>query len=249
MSAAPPSYSEDRLLGGRIALRQPTTGYRVAIDPVFLAAAVPAEGTEHVLDMGCGVGAAALCLAMRVPGCRVTGIEFQRDLVHLAGDNIELNGLSLRLSVMLGDLVHLPPRLSPGAFDHVMANPPYLEAGAASAPPDASKAAANLEGAADLATWVRVALAMVRPKGTVTFVHRADRLEDLLAPLAGRAGGIVVYPLWAGAGKPARRVVVRARKHIATPTILSPGMMLHDAAGRFTPEAEAILRDAAPLVL
>jgi tRNA1(Val) A37 N6-methylase TrmN6 len=249
MNPAAPAHSEDRLLGGRIALRQPTTGYRVAIDPVFLAAAVPADAAHHVLDMGCGVGAAALCLAARVAGCRVTGIEFQRDLVRLAGDNIELNGLSPRLSVMLGDLLRLPPRLSPGAFDHVIANPPYLEPGAASPPSDTGKAAANLEGAADLAAWVRIALAMVRPKGTVTFVHRADRIEDLLAQLAGRAGGIVVYPLWAGAGKPAKRVVVRARKHIATPTLLLPGMVLHEADGRFTPEAEAILRDAAALEL
>lgn len=249
MTAASPPYTEDRLLGGRIALRQPATGYRVAIDPVFLAAAVPADATDHVLDMGCGVGAATLCLAARVPGCRVTGIEFQRDLVRLAGDNIELNGQSPRLSVMQGDLLRLPPRLSPGAFDHVMANPPYLEAGAASAPPDPSKAAANLEGAADLAAWVRVALAMVRPKGTITFAHRADRIEDLLAQLAGRAGGIVIYPLWAGTGKPARRIVVRARKHIASPTVLLAGMVLHDPAGSFTPAAEAILRDAAPLTL
>jgi tRNA1(Val) A37 N6-methylase TrmN6 len=249
MNPAAPAHSEDRLLGGRIRLRQPTTGYRVAIDPVFLAAAVPADPTQQILDIGSGVGAAALCLAMRVPGCRITGIEFQRDLVRLAGDNIELNGLSPRLSVMLGDLLRLPPRLSPGAFDHVMANPPYLEAGAASPPPDTGKAAANLEGAADLAAWVRIALAMVRPKGTITFIHRADRIEDLLAQLAGRAGGIVVYPLWAGAGKPARRVVIRARKQIATPTLLLPGMVLHDAEGRFTPAAEAILRDAAALEL
>lgn len=228
-------------------LRQPTTGYRVAIDPLFLAAAVPAEPSHHVLDMGCGVGAAALCLAARVPGCRITGIEFQRDLVRLAGDNIELNEFSPRLSVMLGDLLRLPPRLSPGAFDHVMANPPYLEAGTATPPPDASKGAANVEGAADLAAWVRTALAMVRPKGTITFIHRADRIEDLLAQLAGRAGGIVLYPLWSGAGKPAKRIVVRARKQIATPTLLLPGMVLHGPDGHFTPEAEAILRDAAAL--
>jgi tRNA1(Val) A37 N6-methylase TrmN6 len=249
MSPIAPPYSEDGLLGGRLRLRQPTTGYRIAIDPVFLAAAIPAEAADHVLDMGCGVGAAALCLAARLPGCRITGIEFQRDLVRLAGDNIELNGLSSRLSVMLGDLLRLPPRLSPGAFDHVMANPPYLEASAASSPPDAGKAAANLEGAADLAAWVRIALAMVRPKGTVTFIHRADRIEDLLAHLAGRAGGIALYPLWAGAGKPAKRIIVRARKQIATPTLFLPGMVLHRADGRFTPEAEAILRDAVALAI
>ncbi len=124
-----PNFTEDRLLDGRIRLRQPATGYRVAIDPVFLAASVPAEPRQLVLDVGCGAGAAMLCLAARVPHLRVVGLEMQRDLVRLAGDNVILNGLDARASVMIGDLLHPPPRLSPGAFDHVMANPPFQQRG------------------------------------------------------------------------------------------------------------------------
>ncbi|MBV9522273.1 MAG: methyltransferase [Alphaproteobacteria bacterium] len=241
--------TEDPFFGGRIILRQPASGYRAAIDPVFLAAGVPAGAQDHILDMGCGVGAAALCLAARVPGCRIAGFEVQRDLVRLAGDNIQLNHISARISVMQGDLLKLPPRLAPGSFDHVMANPPFLEAGAATAPADHGTAMARLEGAADLAAWVRAGLLMVRAKGSLTFIHRADRLEALLALLAGKAGEITVFPLWPGAGKPAKRVVLRARKAVATPTRLLPGMTLHLPDGRFTPAAEAVLRDAAPLEL
>ena len=239
--------SEDFLLGGRLRLRQPASGYRVAIDPVFLAAAVPAGPADNVLDVGSGVGAASLCLAARVPGCRVTGVEMQRDLVRLAGDNIVLNDMSARLSAMRGDLLALPPRLAPGAFDHVMANPPFLAAGSATVPGDAGKAAANVEGEANLATWVRVALAMVRAKGSLTVIHRADRLDALLALLAGKAGEITLFPLWPGEGKPAKRIIVRARKGIASPTRLLPGMILHEADGRYTAAAEAVLRDAAGL--
>jgi tRNA1(Val) A37 N6-methylase TrmN6 len=244
---APDGTSEDLLLGGRLRLRQPATGYRVAIDPVFLAAAVPAGPADAILDVGSGVGAASLCLAARVPGCRVTGVERQRDLVRLAGDNIVLNALSARVSAMRGDLLDLPPRLAPGTFDHVMANPPFLTAASVTVPEDAGKAAATVESEADLAAWVRVALAMVRAKGSLTFIHRADRLETLLALLAGRAGAITLYPLWPGAGKPAKRMIVRARKQIASPTRLLPGMILHEADGRFTAAAEAVLRDAAGL--
>jgi tRNA1(Val) A37 N6-methylase TrmN6 len=242
-----PLHSEDALLGGRLRLRQPTSGYRVAIDPVFLAAAVPAGPRDAVLDVGCGVGAAALCLAARVPGCRVTGVEVQRDLVRLAGDNIVLNEFSAQVSVMQGDLLNLPPRLAPGAFDHVMANPPFLEAGSATAPADPGKATANVEGEANLAAWVRVALAMVRAKGSLSFIHRADRLDALLALLAGKAGEITLYPLWPGGGKPAKRVIIRARKQIASPTRLLAGMVLHEEDGRFTAAADAVLRGAAGL--
>jgi tRNA1(Val) A37 N6-methylase TrmN6 len=241
--------SEDALLGGRIRLRQPLRGYRVAIDPVLLAAAVPATTDDSVLDIGCGVGAASLCLAARVAGCRIIGLEPQRALVRLANDNAALNDLAERVVAVAGDLLRPPPRLAPGSFAHVMANPPFLERGAATAPLDAGKAAANVEGEADLAAWVRFALAMLRPKGSVTIIHRADRMEHLLAALAGHAGEIVVFPLWAGVGKPAKRLILRARKGIATPTRLAAGLVLHEADGRFTAAADAVLRGGAALAL
>jgi tRNA1(Val) A37 N6-methylase TrmN6 len=248
-AASDPAVTEDRLLGGRVRLRQPADGARAAIDPVFLAAAVPAEPSQQILDAGCGAGAAMLCLAARMPQCRIVGLELQRDLVRLAGDNALLNGMGDRLSVMAGDLLQPPPRLSPGSFDHVMANPPFIERGRGSEASNPAKSTANIEGEAALGDWVRFALVMVRAKGTVTFIHRADRIDALLGQLAGRAGGIVIFPLWPRAGQPAGRVVVQARKQIAAPARLAPGLVLHEADGRFTEAAEAVLRGGEPLVL
>ncbi|HEY6335280.1 MAG TPA: methyltransferase [Alphaproteobacteria bacterium] len=242
--------TEDGLLGGSVRLIQQAGGYRVAIDPVLLAAAVPAAAGDHVLDAGAGVAAAALCLAARVPGVRVSGIESQRALVRLANDNADLNGMKDRVAIMEGDLLRPPPRLAPGGFDHVMANPPYLEPARASISPDAGKAAAGVEGAADLGAWVAFCLTMVRDKGSVTVIHRADRLDALLTAFHRKAGEIVVYPLWPVAdGRPAKRVVVRARKGLASPMRLAAGLVLHRADGTYTPEAEAILRHGASLDL
>ena len=247
--AVAPSLTEDRLLGGRVMVRQPADGYLAAIDPVFLAAAVAVEPKQLVLDVGCGPGAAMLCLAARVPECRVVGLEMQRDLVRLAGDNAILNAMETRVSVMIGDLLHPPPRLSPGAFDHVMANPPFNERGRAIPSAISSKADATIEGDADLAAWVRFSLAMVRSKGTVTFIHRADRIDALLGQIAGRAGEVVVFPLWAGQGRAASRVLVRARKQIAAPARLAAGLVLHELDGRLTAAAEAVLREGRGLEL
>jgi tRNA1(Val) A37 N6-methylase TrmN6 len=243
------AVTEDRLLGGRVTLRQPAEGARTAIDPIFLAAAIPAEPNQQVLDAGCGAGAAMLCLAARVPGCRVIGLDLQRDLVRLAGDNILLNGMADRLSVMVGDLLQPPPRLSPGSFDHVMANPPFIERGRGSPVSDPAKAAATIEGDAALGDWVRFALGMARGRGTITFIHRADRIDALLAQLAGRAGGVVIFPLWPRAGQPAGRVLVQAKKQVAAPARLAAGLVLHDADGRFTEAADAVLRNGEPLDL
>jgi tRNA1(Val) A37 N6-methylase TrmN6 len=241
--------SEDTLLGGTVRLRQPVSGYRVAIDPVLLAAAVPATSADNVLDIGCGVGAASLCLAARVAGCRVVGIDRQREAVRLASENVALNDLGARVTVMTGDLLRPPPRLEPGGFSQVMANPPFLEAASASASPHPAKAEASIEGEADLAAWVRFALAMVCNRGGITFIHRADRLGHLLSELSPRAGEIVVFPLWPGDGKPAKRMIVHARKGSATPLRLMPGLVLHQPDGRNTEAAEAILRHGAAMRL
>jgi len=243
------TITDDTLLDGRIHLTQPREGYRVAIDPIFLAASVPAAPGDMVLDVGAGVGAAALCLAWREASCQVRGIEVQRDLARLAAGNIDRNGFAGRVEVMIGDLLRPPPRLAPSSFHHVMANPPFLPADAATPPPHHGRALAHLEGEATLADWVRFCLTMARPKGTITFIHRADRMEALLGELKSRAGDIVVFPLWPGGSRPASRILVRARKEVWAPTRLAAGLVLHEPDGRYTPAAEAILRDGVGLVL
>ncbi|MFQ5466640.1 MAG: tRNA1(Val) (adenine(37)-N6)-methyltransferase [Kiloniellaceae bacterium] len=242
-----PALSADALLNGQVRLLQPATGYRAAIDPVFLAAAVPARAGEGVLDLGCGVGAAGLCLLARVPGARLTGLDIQRDLVDLARENARLNGWSERLTAVCGDVSGPPEALAGHDFHHVMCNPPYVPRAAARPSANRAKAVANVEGEADLGCWVSRALAMARPKGTVTFIHRADRLDGLLAALNRQAGEITVFPLWPARGKAAKRVIVRARKGALVPSRLCAGLVLHEADGRFTPAAEAVLRGAAAI--
>ncbi len=245
------AVTEDALLGGRIRIRQPATGYRAAIDPVLLAAAVPAGAGELVLDVGCGVGTASLCLAARVPGCRVFGVDVARTYVRLATGNVTLNGMDGRVDVMIGDLTQPPPRLAAGTFDHVMANPPHLDPRRADPPPEPDKATAAVERTGNLAEWVTFCAKMARPRGTVTFIHRADRLDDLLAHVGRNAGAIVVFPLWPdGAGeRPAKRVIVQAQKGAATPLRLSPGLALHARGGAYAERADAVLRDGAALTL
>ncbi|WP_207477657.1 tRNA1(Val) (adenine(37)-N6)-methyltransferase [Arenibaculum pallidiluteum] len=237
----------DRLLGGRVVLSQPESGYRAAIDPVLLAAAVPAAPGERALDLGCGVGAATLCLAVRIPGLRVAGIELQPQLAALARLNAAQTGIADRVSIAEGDLRDL--QAGAAGYDHVLANPPYLRAGTHTPPPDASRAAAHGEGEADLAAWIAAAARMLRPRGLLTLVHRADRFDEVVACLRPRFGSIALFPLWPRAGVPARRVLVQACKGARGPARVLPGLILHGPDGRYTAEAEAVLRDAAALTL
>lgn len=238
-----PATTLDTVLDGRITIEQPAAGYRVAIDPIFLAAAVPAGERDLVLDIGTGVGAAALCLGRRVPGARITGLEIQKDMLRLAVDNVKRNNMSDRIDMILGNLTHLPSRLAAGSFHHVMANPPYLASGAATRSPVDGKAIAHVEGEGNLAQWINFAYMMVQPKGTMTFIHRADRLDEILTHMRGKFGQTVVFPLWPGVGKPAKRVIVQGRKHVNGPLQLAQGIVLHDGSGKISQEGEQVLRE------
>ncbi len=238
--------TEDLLLGGRVSLRQPASGYRAAIDPVMLAAAMAAKAGESVLDLGCGVGAAALCLLARLPELRVTGLELQPELAELARHNAEANGRTGGFVVVEGSVAAPPAGL--GGFDHVMTNPPFLRPESGTSPPAAIKAVANVEGEVDLGRWIKAAVKLLKPKGRLAVIHRADRLADLLDALKGRGvGAIQVLPLWPKPERPAGRVIVLARKGARAPLEILPGLVLHRDDGGFTEAAEAVLRGARAL--
>ena len=241
--------TRDMILGGRVTIFQPVTGYRAAIDPVLLAAAVPAHTGERVLDVGSGSGAASLALAARCDGVFVTGLEMQGPLVTLAGDSARENGLHDRVRFVEGDLLEPPAVLKPNAFDHVIANPPYMAAGLGNPPPDASRRAATVEGDAALADWLVFLLSRVRGGGTVTVIHRHDRAGEVIAGLEGNGGGIVVFPLWSRAEKEAKRVIVQARKGGPGEMRTADGLVLHAAADAFTAAADEILRGGQALSL
>ena len=241
--------TDDHLLDGRVNLAQPVNGYRAAIDPVLLAAFVPARAGERVLELGAGAGAASLCLAARVPGVCVEGLEQDAATVALARANAGRNAFQPVPLFHLGDVARPPAHVlgDLGLFDHAFANPPFMEALAATAPADARRAAAHVEGTAGLGLWVASLVRSVRHRGSISLIHRADRLDGLLAAFDRQVGGIVILPLWPKAGRPAKRVLVQAVKGSRAALTLSPGLVLHEADGRFTAAADAILRGATKL--
>lgn len=246
--------TDDAFLNGAVRLWQPAAGYRAATDPVFLAAACSAASGQSVLDVGAGAGAASMCLAARVKDLRLEGIELSEAYADLSRRNAQRNGVGWLAHC--GDIRDAPLFLRSASYDHVITNPPYFAADAAPVSPDPGRDAAHRE-TAPLDAWLDFCLRRLKPKGWLTIVHRAGRLDDVLAALAGRAGDIRVLPLWPRAGVAAKRVVVRARKGARTPLTLTPGLVLHTGDGgaeaqdlggaRFTAAAAAVLRDGEAL--
>ncbi len=241
--------SDDGFLGGRLHILQPIAGYRAATDPVLLAAAVPAQAGETVLELGCGAGVASLCLGARVPGVMLAGLERQADYAGLARENAARNGIVFE--VITGDLAALPAVLK-RPFRHVIANPPYFAAGSGTAASDAGREAAQREET-PLAVWIDTATRRLAPGGWLTFIHVASRLPDMLAGLDGRMGSVSILPLCARSEQPASRVILRARKGGRAAFRLLAPLVLHDGAAHdgdrdsFAPEVQAVLRHGSSL--
>ena len=252
MSHSPPAQSPDehtldRLLDGRVTLMQPAKGYRAGLDAALLAAACDAGAGQRVLEAGCGPGAALLAAAVRRPETRFVGIERAPTAAAMARWNAEHNGLQNRVEILEADIAQPFARLGLAAFDAAMANPPFFDDPKALRAPDPAKRDAWMADGG-LAAWTGFLGKAVREGGTITLIHQAERLADLLALLAPKAGSFQIRPVHPFADAPAKRVLVRAVKTGKAPLKLLPPLILHPReGGKHTDEAEAILRGEAGL--
>ena len=239
--------SVDGVLDGRIVLRQPRAGYRAGLDAALLAAACDAGPGQRVIEAGCGVGGALLAAAVRRPERDFVGVERDPAALALAQDNIAANGLESCVSAVAGDVAGGFRALGLAPFEAAMANPPFFDDPGAIRGPAPARVGAYLADDG-LSAWIGFLLKAVREGGTITLIHRADRLGDILALLAPKAGSFQVRPIHPFADQPAKRVLVRAVKTGKAPLVLLPPLVLHDRDGaKHTAAVEAILRGEAAL--
>lgn len=249
MNATPENNAErtDAMLGGRVRLIQPARGYRAGMDAALLAAAVPAAPGQRVVEAGCGAGAVLMQIAARRPDVTLAGLERDAAMADLARRNAALSGLADRVTIHDGDVaagfraMDLPP------FDWAVSNPPFFDDPGALRGPAPGKQGAWMADDG-LGAWTGFLLKAVREGGRIVLIHRADRLADILALLAPKAGSFAVRPVHAFADEPAKRVLVQAVRTGKAPLRLLPPLVLHDRdGGKHAPLAEAILRGEAAL--
>lgn len=233
------------VLGKRVRLLQPVDGFRTSLDSVMLAAACPAGADEHILDLGCGVGGAGFCVLERVAGTHITGIDIQQSHIDLAVRNIALNAMTGRAEFICANAM----TFSSKEFDHVICNPPYLDAGTHTPSPTKEKATAlyHDDESISVKDWIDAGFRNLKHGGSFTIIHRADHTDKIINGFGKRFGAIEIIPLWPRTGVPAKRVIIRAIKNRQTPATLHAGIVLHNTDGSYTPEADAILRRQAAI--
>jgi tRNA1Val (adenine37-N6)-methyltransferase len=246
--------TQGHLLGGAVRYDQPRQGYRTGIEPVVMAAAVPAEPGQAVLEGGTGAGAGLLCLAHRVTGLVGWGVEIMPEMCRLAKANLAANGhggLGVSCSDVRRAEDEVPrPEWANALFDHVMANPPWHD-DAGTAPSEPLRRAAKMSRKGELAGWINALSRRLRPRGSVTLIVPSAATPAALAALmASDCGGARLLPLWPRTGQPSRIVILQARLGDRGDFRLLPGLVLHrDGESRYTDAAEAILRGGARLAL
>ena len=240
--------TDDKFLCGKLNLLQPVRGYRAATDPVLLAAACPAQMGERVLDIGCGAGAASLCLGARVPGAQLWGLEVQPGYAELARRNAARNGLAMQ--VHEGDLAQMPAALRID-FDHVIMNPPYYPPeGTRSPVPERARA---MQVDLPLGDWVQAGARRLAPGGWLTLICGTDGLPAVLAGMA-KLGSIAVLPLAPREGRRPLRIIVQARKggrgsfRLLAPFVIHAGLAHDGDRESYTHEASDVLRNGSDLL-
>ena len=244
------NLTHDAFLGGKLHLWQPRQGYRAGVDPVLLAASVPATAGQTILELGCGVGAASLCLAARIPDLHLIGVELQPDYAALAKRNA--GALGINMQVEAADLRALPADLRQIQADHVIMNPPYYERAHGTQASDAGRDTA-LGGDTPLDDWLHIGISRLRPKGLLSVIQRVERLPDVLSAIDRRAGSIVVQPLAARENAAPHLFILRAKHSGRAPFRMNAAIIMHEGNAHdgdrdsYTAPINDVLRNGAAL--
>lgn len=250
---SPMMTTQDAFLGGRLMIEQPRSGYRAGLDPVLLAASIPAKTGQSILELGCGVGTALCCLAARIPQLRLWGIERQKQLAQLARDNLVRN--AVEGSIVEADLQSPPDILRAQSFDHILANPPFFDRTQGTRAHEATKESGRGQDT-PLQLWVDFASKRLVPQGFAHFLINAAQLPELLSAVHAGPFAAQAWPIAARAQRPAKTVIVRLRKGGKTPFSLNAPIILHrgeahagDTAPKYHPQIEEVLRHGAALMM
>ncbi len=237
-------YTNDYLLDKKVKIFQPVDGYRASTDAVFLSSILDqncVKKDDKILDVGSGTGAISLCLASRLKdkNVEILGIDIQKELVELSNFSAKENGFDYFLKYQNID-IREKGKINGGNFDFVITNPPYSDHDMPS--PNQSKKLAHNHQNFDLTSWIAFCLRMLKPKGSILLINRAEALNEIMVSLQNKAGNMQIIPIYSKNNQVAKRVVVVAQKGAKGITKILPPFYIHNEDSSYTPKAELILR-------
>ena len=162
-----------------ISLIQNPKGLTFGTDALLLAAFVRESKKSAAAELGSGSGIISLLLAGRNKLKNITAIELLPDYADITKRNIELNGMTDRITPLCADVRDCPIR----ELDVIFSNPPYMKADSGKINPDPGKYAARHEVNGTIGELCGAAAKMLKYGGLFYCVYRPDRLADLIYAL------------------------------------------------------------------
>ena len=250
--SVPAAVTVDRFLDGRVEALQPETGHhRAGLEAVLLAASLDARIAGTVVDLGAGVGVAGFCAAARCKRARVVLVERNPEAVACAraallrpanaafADRVRI----VPVDIAAPESERIEAGMGRGLAEHVLLNPPFYRPALGTQSPEPARADAHVLGAGGLDAWFRAAASVLKFRGDITVIYRADGLEVLLSAAGRRFGAFDILPVHPRADRPAHRILMRGVKGSRAGLRLLPALVLHAETGNeFNPGVDAILR-------
>ncbi len=232
----------DTLFGGRVSVLQGKGGYRFSLDAVLLTQFVNLRRGDRVFDLGSGNGVIPLLLASLHPSVRVTGLEFQRSMVHRALRSVAINDLTDRVEIRQGDVRSVERQFAPREYDMVVSNPPYRKLDSGRVNPDPERYIARHEAKASLADFLRAGAHLLRSGGKMALVYPATRANDLLVEMRNEdMEPKRVRFVHSFAGGPATLILAEGIKGARSDLKVMAPLVVYSKGKQYTGEVSAML--------
>lgn len=218
---------------------QKKQGFRFSMDAVLLAHFLQPPPGSAVLDIGTGCGVIPLLLLAQQPQLHIDGLEIQEDLAQMASRSMALNRVQQYIHISQGDVTALPPTAN-SRYDYIYSNPPFFSVGTGKISPLPQIALARHELACTLKQLLTHSARLLKPKGHLVLIHRAERLPELLelcrqfrlAPAQLR----LIHPRLE---LPASLCLLEAVKGRQCTLNILPPLIIYDQQQQYTPEVQA----------
>lgn len=236
--------TKDELKRFGLTLLQPKQGYRFSLDPLLLCDFANASQEASIVDLGTGSGVLALVLAKMALQAQVTAFEQDRETARLALQNVALNGLPDRVTVLHEDVLQVRQHLPVSSCDLVVSNPPYRKQGRGRLNPHPGKLAARHETTAGLSDFLAAAKYLVKPvMGRICLVYHPDRFVELMVAAVAQKLAVVRLRMVHGLpDAPAKVFLVELAKGRKNADLqIMPPLIVRSDTDRYTDEVSRIL--------
>lgn len=157
-----------------------------SLDAILLAHFAHLKNKAACVDLGTGTGVLSLLLAAR-GAKKIEAIELNPVMAALAAKSVAYNDLEDIISVRPADYRVVKDFLPHGAFDLVVANPPYRQVSHGDVNALLGVAAARHEITASLGDVMTAARHLLKYRGRLAIVHLPERLAEIVVEM-NRAG-------------------------------------------------------------